>query len=376
MSWLEVHVFGAKSTGEGIILKLPDDAVGVIDSCYSSWKCDTTPPMVDFLRALKPSSLAFVCLTHPHADHYFGMSQILSEFDVDEYWLSNSVDYSKICKIVDHHGYDAAVNDDKRRLRELKELERINETIRQAHQSNKSRLLFANVSKLVYPEMEPNEGEFRIKALSPCAQEVDKYLSALDQCFDSDNNPIVPAPKQVRKKLDPNRLSAALLLECGKFNVVLGSDTETPNWKVAIKRFRPEQLKSKLVKVSHHGSKGAYSDELWKLFEDDGKSTVAVVTNFKHQLPNWTALNQIRPHAGEMYLTHQSGLRGEGRRSAVQEFFKDQKTSDLTELEKTLNASAEGDPQYGRCSFYFTETGEIEKVEADSPAYRVWSKIH
>ena len=76
MSWLEIHVFGARPMGEGIIIKLPDNSYAVVDCCRRG-PAGSINPMVEFLERRGVKELEFACLTHPHEDHYVGLLDVL-----------------------------------------------------------------------------------------------------------------------------------------------------------------------------------------------------------------------------------------------------------------------------------------------------------
>ena len=76
---LHVHVLNV-GHGDSIILeyKRNDERVyGLIDSNSNA---PTEPPALTRLKELGATGLSFVCLTHPHRDHYCGMYQILREY--------------------------------------------------------------------------------------------------------------------------------------------------------------------------------------------------------------------------------------------------------------------------------------------------------
>ena len=82
---LEVHLLGG-GKGESVVLKLPDGQWGVVD-CYSG--SVTNPdanPTTQFLRSRGVTTLLFVCLTHPHDDHFLGMVKLIEEFRPREFW--------------------------------------------------------------------------------------------------------------------------------------------------------------------------------------------------------------------------------------------------------------------------------------------------
>lgn len=82
---LRVYVYGA-SEGESIALHLPNGAWGVVDSFASSPRDPATNPIHRLLRDKNVTEIEFLCITHPHADHFMGMSQLFRDFEVKHFW--------------------------------------------------------------------------------------------------------------------------------------------------------------------------------------------------------------------------------------------------------------------------------------------------
>ena len=61
-------------TGGEHLLRLPEGGWGVVDCCASSNSDESKNSTLEFLRSRSITDLEFLCLTHPHADHYKGMS--------------------------------------------------------------------------------------------------------------------------------------------------------------------------------------------------------------------------------------------------------------------------------------------------------------
>src|SRR5262249_18417566 len=98
-SRIEVHVLGA-ARGESIILRLPHGGWGVVDCCAGS---STDPGQNDTLRFLREqgaTELEFLALTHPHDDHYRGMSHLLEAFPVRFFWRSNGLSGSHLIRLI------------------------------------------------------------------------------------------------------------------------------------------------------------------------------------------------------------------------------------------------------------------------------------
>jgi ribonuclease BN (tRNA processing enzyme) len=85
MPELSIHVLGS-GIGESIIVHLPNGKWGVVD-CYASNLSDSSSNQtLSFLLEQGASELEFLCLTHPHFDHYRGLSQLLDAFRVRYFW--------------------------------------------------------------------------------------------------------------------------------------------------------------------------------------------------------------------------------------------------------------------------------------------------
>jgi hypothetical protein len=85
---LTIHVIGA-GIGESIILELPNGQWGVVD-CYASKISDeTTNQTLNFLKRRKVETLAFLCLTHPHQDHFRGITHLLNRYKgkLERFWI-------------------------------------------------------------------------------------------------------------------------------------------------------------------------------------------------------------------------------------------------------------------------------------------------
>lgn len=82
---LKIYVFGS-TEGESIVLHLPNGRWGVVDSFVSSLNDPGTNPAYRLLKRENVTEIEFLCLTHPHDDHFRGMSQLLEGFTVRQFW--------------------------------------------------------------------------------------------------------------------------------------------------------------------------------------------------------------------------------------------------------------------------------------------------
>jgi beta-lactamase superfamily II metal-dependent hydrolase len=297
---LLIHVFG-EGKGESIVLRLPDGCWGVVD-CYSRDLDDPDRnPVVQFLK--RPENhvreLAFLCLTHPHDDHYRGMSHLLKQFRVHQFWrFAVSTDHLKsILK------RERVAAESRPRPEDRESLDDLVETIRlaaQLHQSKKIRILRPNVTQPVYQSCLPGPVDLRIVAAAPshCVRET--YAAAIEGGADG--------------RLRHNDISLALLITYGQSCVLLGGDVEAPNWREVLRenvspsdfiQFEPAAA----IKVCHHGSANGCHPELWESLSKGRRKPVAVIAPFRRfGLPSPDGLALIRRFTNQIYVTNRNAL--------------------------------------------------------------------
>lgn len=219
-----------------------DHHFGVIDSNRRSVKVD--PPALTFLRQRGVTHLSFVLLTHPHTDHFAGLSVILDAFSVDTF-------------------YSYPMARDMKRLKELgaKYLDAAmlagNATIT-THAQEFANLIVTADRKLKNHEMEwivlegpsqrvrPKEfQEVTISAQLPFKKVKGEYFNALD----ANRSDALESPRQ-------NELSVALDLKYGDNRIALCGDATKIGWFDHERELRKskERLSFSATKIPHHGS--------------------------------------------------------------------------------------------------------------------------
>ncbi len=387
---LEIHVFGGSSKGECIIIKFPQGNYGVVDSCLGDSDSEYSPP-VKFLKDTGVSTLSFVCLTHPHNDHFAGMLQFFEEFKVREFWHSSALSQDRLRSIVQQEIVDAKQMGDKKREEQTKELVEIYKSVaklrkrpRQGKQSKRQRAK-TNKSKAqptsltlragilgtkLYPFPRDDNGSASVTAIAPSEEEKGRYEQSLAKCFSEEK--LIDC-----KPLDHNKISLALLVKTGKTVVVLGGDTEAKSWESALRDY-PKELAANLVKVSHHGSKEGHCKGLWESFCASDTTTYAVCTGYKSSgLPKKETLDHISNCGASIYLTHRNCLPKlaasvddtQRSRTAVNKFFTN--LSPKTPSIATEFKLSKLDDSFGKCSFTFDSSGKLISVEAQDPAVEV-----
>jgi hypothetical protein len=283
---LNVVVFGP-GRGEAIVVVLPNDDVGVIDGCREPTVDPDKglgDPVREFLAALerefaapgKPFKLRFVCLTHPHDDHFAGLGRLLHAYRtrVEEVWCVPQVgdryadplrSYVKLSRA----GRDPLPDDV-----DPKGLERVIAEIAEAHERQGSQLAFLGQRKILYEGWSRGR-KLLISACGPADVDTKNAHDALVEGLET-----LAQDEELRARFDPNATSGALHIHWGtKTGVLLGGDLicekgRYRGWHLVEQHVRePVQI----VKVAHHASHEAHHPGLWQRLNP----LLAIVTPFK-----------------------------------------------------------------------------------------------
>lgn len=278
---LSIAVFGP-GEGEAIVVRLPDGAVGVVDGCreperdHPKGRGDPVRELLEKLAALAPEPekfrLEFVCLTHPHADHYRGLGRLLEAFlgKVSRIWTVTHVQphfAEALIKWTDVITRGKA-RDDEVRAGLIRVLARFDEAKSHSakglrHLSSHTRLLRREILGRI----------LRIHACGPASGDLDTAQKQLVASLTAVSG------KKSSRTHDPNLTSGALLVRWGDAGVLLGGDLllgrgQNSGWRLARSQIRG---KVQVVNVAHHASREAHDAVLWKKMAPD----LAIVTPFK-----------------------------------------------------------------------------------------------
>lgn len=269
---LSIVVFGP-GEGEAIVVRLPNGDVGVVDGC-----CDRDDPVLELVRSLNVGRLSFVCMTHPHDDHFKGLDAILKEYSdrIDSIWENGAVTARNYESWVEwmrlRQGRRKPIGDEKmaRLRKELDEpLTRIYLEMGNAMERYpNSYSALRTRMQLVAPRLVENV-VFEVCAWGP--REYD-FLQASQKLLEwfrnrkkgDDNVPV----------FDPNAASGALLLRWGDSRILLAGDLLNESWSM----IAPDAAEVQVVNVAHHASHKAHHDLLWEKM----RPSLAIVTPFMH----------------------------------------------------------------------------------------------
>lgn len=281
---LSLVVFGP-GRGEAMVVLLPDGRVGVVDGCRepSSFATGRGDPVREFLEALEqrallrgqPFRLAFVCLTHPHDDHYAGLGRLLEAYrgKVDAVWSVPKVGdrYTEALRSyveATHAGRQPLPDDAK-----FRGLARVLAEFVEAHERQNSVLRHVGQGKrLIYKVVQSKLLD--ISACGPADVDVENAQLALVEGLEA-----LIAEGEHTGRFDPNVTSGALLIRWGQAGMLLGGDLlcakgRHKGWNAVCGDIDPP---IQVIKVAHHASEEAHHDGLWKRLG----APLAIVTPFK-----------------------------------------------------------------------------------------------
>lgn len=351
--FLELHVLGGRQ-GESCVLRLPGGKWGVVD-CYTSTPSrPEANPTVALLRHEGVTSLEFVCLTHPHGDHFLGMDQLLNEFPPRMFWyppfFGEKVRLAQLLKTL--HINAIRSNHDSRRCvaNELMALV-------QTYRTNKSIVRKpAVIGTQLYPLPLGSLEDVSIFSVAPSGRRMEAYQSELDRCLDDDR-----IPQKFLKYSAHNIISIALQICFGQTRIMLGGDVECHGWKDSLAEFGENRVSSHLVKASHHGSSTGFCDGLWRAFSHGGHLPLAVVTPyFAQRLPSQAGLAHIYSHSRRVFTTHKSAAL---RQSANVPFSMLVPPKSRIKLHEKFGIQEEfRDTGFGHCTFVFDDKGQCNDI--------------
>ena len=282
---LSIAVFGP-GEGEAILVRLPDGQVGVVDGCREPdprAPDGRGDPVRELLSELAQESgdpddfrLAFVCLTHPHKDHYRGQGRLLDAYRrrVDRVWSPSPYSgryaqaYTSYVKLT--RAGRSPLPDD----HDPKGLERVFTQQRLATREYGSQPTRAYVNRSLWETRMLGQA-LEVKACGPYDGDVEWAEDDLVNCLTR-----MAEGEEVSQGIDPNWTSAALLIRWGGAGVLLAGDLlygpegRCRGWDATHGCVEgPVQV----VNMAHHGSRNAHHDELWRRLEP----ALAMVTPFK-----------------------------------------------------------------------------------------------
>ncbi len=281
---LHVIVYGP-GRGEACVVLMPDGQVGVVDGCREPHDPVTGEgdPVREFLADANCKKLCFVCLTHPHSDHYAGLGHLLSAFkgNVERLWTVPTIT-GRARDVLPRILRDSRAGRPLPDADEVVGLERVIGQIEAAKEQLVD-LRHLGMGTALF-ETTMSGSPLSVRACGPTSSDIDSSLASLIAALDA-----ARSKKKAPAYPDPNLTSGAIVVEWGDSRVLLAGDLllggdHSSGWRAAERQAATTRLESKVtvVNVAHHASAEAHLDSLWATMKPD----LAIVTPFQHAVEN------------------------------------------------------------------------------------------
>lgn len=322
---------------------------GLVDSF--SPKTKQPSKGLEKLKELGAESLSFVCLTHPHRDHYRGMLSVLKHYQgkIDQFFVFPAGEYlgSKLKDLAAKYVEVVEAQDDCELTADIFEFLGILKFLDQDIDHERVQQCSGPENKI--PVLGFSDVE--VTAVLPFLNFKGSYMQRIRK-----NDPTIFESE------DENHLSVVLQFTYAGMKVVLGADASRPCWNERRRWERTRglaKLRSVSAKLPHHGSKYDCNDEVLEvIFSEDQKirRTALISANGKTH-PSSEVLESLERQGIEPYCTNLHEVCG----ATVTEMVKDSEIDPILEsfLNKTsyptITQSCQGD-----ICLTIHENGEIE----------------
>lgn len=251
MSVADVIVYDV-GHGDHVLLRLrtEEHAFHAVVDC--NWAdASSVPPALRQLQEWGVETLDLLVLTHPHQDHFMGLSAIARHFMGGGRRLLRWCDFGLDLRLVADRRHAA-------RSRARQELYDLHALVHEAEVG-------------VRPRYIPVRSPFPARPLLPGATLV--ALAPAPPTWGEEHARLTSG-----QALRPNRLSSAFLVRGASWALLLCGDLEVEDWRLALSRAQGIDLCSDVVKVGHHGAPNGNPPELWSAVRVPGHTTHAVIS--------------------------------------------------------------------------------------------------
>lgn len=305
---VEFTFFGP-GIGESIVVHIPEIGWGIIDSCEFGPATERFVPPLEYLIYQQVKTLAFLILTHPHADHFKGMEQII------DHYLGR---IKRVCRYAGEGARELAEYMVRRGVKGTPgavSLSAVFKVLKKAVDNGAESRRLGAMTQIIPRQNASVNGrttEVEVLSLSPLAEDEGAYVDILRKAFRELNGEIIDIPDY-----DHNLIASAIWISAGQVVALLGSDVESGRsqsrgWRGIVGSIDAPDLAVKTLKVPHHGSPNAYYKKAWEEHSRNGKVT-SVVTPYirgKQPRPSEEDIDRIGNYSSHVGLTsHVSYLR-------------------------------------------------------------------
>lgn len=277
--------------GEAIVVQLPCGGWGTID-CYDR---ASGPGTLEFLRSKEVGCLRFLCLTHPHEDHYLGMSRLVRSFTgkIERVWRFPGFTSIDLCNLALTAMVRARFKGDP----EAKDLLDDYLLLLQALSKVKKNLSEEHYRQIIAPVTLIEEDSYKVVAINPTTSSLEDFQKRFARIVVKDG-PMLLAEEGGEMI---NSVSIALRISFGAANVYLLGDSQGS--AIALDKSTTDYS---LVKIAHHGShNGLAADVITSELGSAAKVDHGVVTSYiRSRLPTDNMVSLYRQSCRTLVQTN------------------------------------------------------------------------
>lgn len=294
---LRFHILNV-GQGDSIVIEHIIDnerSFGVVDSNTQS---GTSPRALDKLHELGAEKLSFVCLTHPHRDHYRGLSHILQGYvgKIGQFFTFPAGEFigANVEKLAEKYLKIANETDDQDIIDDVYEFIRILQWL-------DKHIGMSNIPECAGPYSQIPVQDFsgaEVFCILPFREMKGSYLPRI-----RDNDPTIFESEK------ENDLSLALVFRYKGVSAILGGDATHENWRKLLHKQNTTNLPSiysTAVKLPHHGSKRDCTNDTFDVvFENDENAdryALISANGIKH--PHGDVLQALEKRGVKPYCTN------------------------------------------------------------------------
>lgn len=290
--------------GESVVLCMPDGLWMVVDGCTCG---DDNLPLA-LLDGIGQHDVDLLAITHPDEDHIRGLDAILRDKRVHTVWRyphGKMVRDFLSCRL-ERSG--------PRPDRRLASLYRLHEALEDAIKDGEVEVIEGGTEGPA-PWL-GRTGEYEVSNIAPTSYDAMRMEAQFDELITLRRDDVEASERLLRYLSGrgqwsdrPNSVSLALTVAWGESRLLLGGDVENgtthrnSGWRGVIRRLTGDGRRRErrhllrdltVVKVAHHGSRGAFEAEAWALHAESKPVELSVVLPFDaHQLPHPETLEAL-----------------------------------------------------------------------------------
>lgn len=298
---LNIHILNVDH-GDSIILECQSatgTAYGLIDS---NVRGDEEPRALTKLRQLGVDELSFICLTHPHRDHYRGLYRIMNEYRgrIGEFYTFPIGDLmpSRIKSLAKKYRRISEIQDNPDLTKSSLEFVQILKTAHNEFLQSNNWTECAGEHVQIAPE---GFADIQMYTILPPRRAKGYYIQQIES-----------GSLDVMDNVKDNDLSVAFHIVYRGASVILGGDGSSENWLLHRRWHQRggDSVASGAVKLPHHGSERDCQAPVLGYLFDDTNGRYAFISADGQSHPGETVLRWLKEHGIRPYCTNLSRSSG------------------------------------------------------------------